>query len=119
MYAIPITQPGKTPAYTVEDVRAFVATQPNGALNTVSGAPFSIDAVEFVSREQAEHMTHGAYSEEAGAPGDLVCIVRLTGPFSGQGMSLMPGARIRQPPAHAVLVFDAHDARLIMLGFYN
>jgi hypothetical protein len=116
MYGIPITQPGKTPAYTVEDVRVYVATRPWGTLQTVSGEPFSIDAVEFVGPEQAEQMTRGAL-HGAVTTGDLVCIMRLTGPFTGQGMSLPSGARILRPPTHAILVFDVHDGRLIMQGF--
>ncbi|HLY31578.1 MAG TPA: hypothetical protein VKQ36_11145 [Ktedonobacterales bacterium] len=118
MYAIPITQPGKTPAYTLEDVRAHVATYSGGDLATVSGAPFSIDTVEFVGPEQAEQMTHDA-AHGVVASDDLVCIVRLTGPFSGQGMSLAPSARKRWSPTYATLVFDAHTGRPIMQGFHD
>ncbi len=116
MSAIPITQPGKTPAYTAEDVRTYLTTHPSGELATESGAPFSIDAVEFVGPEQARQITRGS-TDGSVAPGDLVCIVRLTGPFAGHGISLPPGVRLRRPPTHATLVFDAHTGRLMMQGF--
>lgn len=120
MLAIPITQPGKTPAYTVDDVRAFIASHPGGDLTTASGAPFSIDDVRFVTREEAEQMTRGESLEGQVAPGELVCIVSLTGPFSNNAISIMANApRPQDHPTYAAVIFDAHSGTLLSEWFHN
>jgi hypothetical protein len=117
---VPITQPGKTPAYTVDDARTFIASQRRADLNTVSGAPCTIDDVRFVTREQAERMARS--TPPPGQPGadDLVCVVSLTGPFTGETISAPPGARRREwHPTHIMLVFDAKTGSLNSRWFHD
>lgn len=123
-FAIPITQPGKTPAYTADDARTFIATfvaaHPRADLYTVSGAPFTIDDARFVTREQAEEIMRGESLAGQAAPGDLVCVVSLTGPFTGETISIMPGAKRRTwHPTHITLVFDVHTGNLLTEWFHD
>lgn len=118
-FAIPITQPGKTPAYTVDDARRFVATYQRADFTTVSGAPFTIDDVQFVTREQAEQMMRSSLQGQV-APGDLVCVVSLTGPFTGDTIPVPYGARRRiWHPTYLTLVFDAHTGYLLSEWFHD
>lgn len=121
--AMPITQPGKTPAYTVGDARAFIASQVSqqrADLNTVSGAPCTIDDVRFVTREQAERMMRRTPLEGQPGSGDLVCVVSLTGPFTGEMISGPPGARRREwHPASIMLVFDAQAGSLLSRWYHD
>ncbi len=119
-FAVPITQPGKTPAYTVDDARAFVAKYPSADFNTVSGAPFTIDDVQFVTREQAEQLMRDSSLQGQVAPGDLVCFVSLTGPFTGNTIPVPYGVHKRTwHPTYLALVFDAHTGYLLSEWFHE
>ena len=114
---IPVTQPERTPAYTADDVRALLTSRPFGSLKTVSGAPFSIDDVRFVRWEEAGRVMRSSWPQDT-APSDVVCLVLLTGPFTGESISgpYTPNPRTWHP-LHAILVFDAHNGRLYVEGF--
>jgi hypothetical protein len=117
---IPITRPGQTPAFTEADARTWVEQNGFPGGNTTTGKPFTIDSVDFITREQAEARTHGESLEGQVAPGDIVCYVVLTGPFDGSGIDLPIGVTPKPSDLagyHGVMIFDAHTGLLLMWGY--
>ena len=80
--AISVTLPGKAPAFTEADVRAFYTAShgfPNGRMPT-GGIP-PIASITFMSREQAEaNVTHHESLSEL-PTGALVCVLMVQGPL--------------------------------------
>lgn len=117
---IPLTLSGQTPAYTAQDAQNYVVVHGFPGGNTTTGKPFTVDSVTFVTREQAETMIHGESLTGQVAPGDLVCIVVLSGPFDGSGISAPFGVTVKPADVaqyHGVMVFDAHTGVLLMWGY--
>jgi hypothetical protein len=80
--AITVTLPGKVPAFTEADVRAFyTASHGFPGARALDGTAPPIASIAFMSREQAEaNVTHHESLSEL-PTGALVCVVMVQGPF--------------------------------------
>lgn len=110
--AITPTQKG-VPAFTVADVRQYLATHAFPGGPTVSGAPSTIVQIVFITSKQASELMQG---ESIGLPDKaLVCYVELHGPFLLTKAHTPPGQPTPVAP-NGELVFDAQTGNLLLWG---
>lgn len=109
--------PGKVPAFTADDMRAYLQSAPECAVGpTFSGEPPIIETLEFVGCKELSRRL----KLSIGLPDDaLVCYVVLLGPFNATRISLPPGA---PPGPHYPLrileIYDARTGRLLVMSGY-
>lgn len=133
VHAIVPSLPGKVPAYTVNDVRAYLAGHP--FQSTTAGLPPRITEIAFITREQAETAMAGE-SLAPLPPGSLVCYVEYAGPFdvrrapsilpsfnpvTGPGTPTVTPQPTVDPSSYisqtAHFVFDASTGNLLEWGY--
>jgi NarL family two-component system response regulator LiaR len=107
--------PGQVPAFTVEDMRAYLQGAPSCALGpTLSGEPPTVESVEFVSCKELRDRLHVHIGWDDDA---LVCFVVLRGPFNPTMMSRPPGSRPGSRYCERVgEIYDASTGRLLVTG---
>jgi hypothetical protein len=107
--------PNKVPAFTVEDMKAYLQSAPSCAGGpTLSGQPPTIETLEFVGcKELTDRL-----NLFIGLPDDaLVCYVVLRGPFRLTLMSYPPGAVQGIPVSETVEeIYDARTGDLLVWG---
>ena len=105
--------PNKVPAFTLEDMRAYLQSAPFCAGGpTLSGQPPTIDTLEFVGcKELTDRL-----NLFIGLPDDaLVCYVVLRGPFHLTLMSYPPGAVQGIPVSETVEeIYNARTGDLLV-----
>jgi hypothetical protein len=108
--------PGRVPAFTESDVRAYFAHFPFPG--TTTGLPATVTSVQFITREQASAAMNGESLSEVPS-GALVCYVVLTGHFNPRALGPMPAdAKPRTDfITSAHMVFDATTGNLLVLGY--
>ncbi len=109
------TTNASTPAFTKDDVIAFVNKHGFAGGPVAKGAHLKILMIQFVTAAQASQLMKG---ESVGRPDDyLVCYVRVEGPFQVKDAEVPPGAKL---PAADIgdMVFDAHTGNLLVWGVY-
>jgi hypothetical protein len=103
-----------TPAFTVEDVRAYYQTNPFHGGPTVSGTPPTIVSIKFITSQQARTLMG---DESVSRPdGALVCYVELLGPFFPTCVSVPPGQALPATVDGGVEVFDVQTGNLLVWG---
>lgn len=81
--------PGQVPAFTAEDMKAYLHGAPECSLGpTLSGEPSTVESVEFASVKELRERLHAWIGPEDDA---LVCFVVLRGPFHLTMISRAPG----------------------------
>jgi hypothetical protein len=107
------------PAFTVNDVKNYIARYGFPGGPTVKGSSPTVMKVLFITAKQASILMHG---EETGRPDNaLVCYVLLKGPFDTSSMSVPPSNAQQTPTAHkpvllGEMLFDAHTGNLLVWG---
>jgi hypothetical protein len=111
-----LSQTGTGPAFTQDDVVAYLNTNGFFAGPVVSGAHLKILTVKFVTSKQASDLMSG---ESVGRPDDaLVCYVKVQGPFLLTNVSVPRGAKAQTTAEYGDAVFDAHTGNLLVWGVY-
>lgn len=113
--AITPSQPG-IPAFTIDDVKHYLASHSFEGGPTVDRSSYSIDTIQFLKAKQASVLMQG---EVVGLPDDaLVCYTVLRGPFILQNVRMPPGEPIPATPiaSRGVEVFDARTGNLLVWG---
>ena len=104
------------PAFTEEDVRNYVATQPvpGGSISSV-GMP-TVIKIEFMTTREASELIHNFISWHKD---DLVCYVELEGAFTFHGGPPGRVSRYEATPAdtRVVEILDAQTGNCLVTGF--
>jgi len=107
------------PAFTQDDVIAYLNRYGFFAGPVVSGAHMKILSVQFVTSKRASQLMNG---ESVGRPDNaLVCYVKVQGPFSLANSHAGSFATSKPAPTTAEYgdaVFDAHTGNLLVWGVY-
>lgn len=106
--------PGRVPAFTVDDMRAYLQSAPRCDLGpTLSGEPPTVESIEFATSRDLRERLH----TDIGLPDDaLACFVVLRGPFHLTGISLAPGTVVHGTPTCDIVgeIYDARTGRLLV-----
>ena len=116
-HLVPVTE--NAPRFTESDVRAYLKHFDTSAIvgPTVSGKPFTIRKIQFMTNKEVFILTHG---ENPGLADDaVVCVVELYGPFYMTTISVPPGRKPFPPMDSVSVVFDAQTGNIIMNWEYN
>jgi hypothetical protein len=105
--------PGQVPAFTAEDMRAYLEGRPECGLGpTVSGQPPTVESIEFATGREIRDRLHTSTGLLDDA---LACVVVLRGPFRPTRISGPPGYRGLQGVCEiAGEIYDASTGRLIV-----
>lgn len=115
------SQNASGPAFTQDDVIAFLNKYGFFAGPLAPGAHLKILTVQFVTAKQASALMYG---ESVGRPDDyLVCYVKVEGPFlltNVHGGPDLPGIKTKAPTTakYGDAVFDGHTGNLLVWGIY-
>lgn len=110
------SQTGTGPAFTQDDVVAYLNTNGFFAGPVVSGAHLKILTIQFVTSKQASDLMSG---ESVGRPDDaIVCYVKVQGPFLLTNVPVPHGAKAQTTAEYGDAVFDAHTGNLLVWGVY-
>jgi hypothetical protein len=105
--AVPVKTPGQTPAFSQDDVRAYVQSHAlPGSLAKLSRVD-AVQLVSFMRADQASQMLDNEPTETE--PDRAVCVVIETGDFAIP----MPDRRVMHYPV-AAEVFDARTGNFLM-----
>lgn len=111
-----LAQAGSGPAFTQDDVIAYLNQSGFFAGPVVSGAHLKILTVQFVTAKRASELMYG---ESVGRPDDaLVCYVKVEGPFLLINVSVPRGTKAVTTAKYGDAVFDAHTGNLLVWGVY-
>lgn len=105
------------PAFTEEDVRAYVATThpvPGGSITSVKTP--TVIRVAFMPIQEASELIHNCVSQRKE---DLVCYVELEGAFTFHGGPPGYVSRYATTPAHTrvFMILDAQTGNCFVTGF--
>ena len=104
------------PAFTEEDVRNYVATQPvpGGSIRSVKTP--TVIKIEFMTTQEASELIHNFISWRKD---DLVCYVELEGAFTFHGGPPGRVSRYETTPAETRVfeIFDAQTGNCLVTGF--
>jgi hypothetical protein len=105
--------PGRVPAFTAEDMKAYLQGAPSCSLGpTLSGQPPTVESVEFVGCKELTVRLHVYIGLADDAP---VCYVVLRGPFMLTGVSFPPGGHHLPPFSETEEeIYDASTGRLLV-----
>ena len=104
-----------TPAFTRDDVIAYLNTNGFPAGPLVQGAHLKILTFQFITAKQASDRMKGEF---VGLPDNsLVCYVKVQGPFMLTNVHL-PKGYPRTTAEIGDIVFDGHTGNLMIWGFY-
>ncbi len=116
-HLMPATE--NAPGFTESDVRTYLKHFDTSTLvgPTVSGNPFIIRKIQFMTNKEVTTLSHG---ENPGLADDtIVCVAELYGPFYMTAISVPPGAK-QLPPMDAIgVVFNAQTGKIIMTWEYE
>ena len=108
--------PGQVPAFTAEDMRAYLQGAPECSLGpTLSGEPPTVESVEFASFKELKYRLNESIGLDDDAP---ACFVVLRGPFHLTRISLPPGKVVYGIPWCNTVgeIYDASTGRLLVMG---
>lgn len=110
-----VTANDASPAFTENDVVAYLNKEGFPAGPLVQGASLKILAFQFVPANQASALMKGEF---IGRPDDaLVCYVKVQGPFM-LTYAHLPAGDTQTTADIGDIVFDAHTGNLLAWGFY-
>lgn len=102
-----------TPAFTSDDVTAFLTKNGFYAGPVVQGAQLKVVSIQFVTAKQASNLMNGAH---VGRPDDsLVCYVKVQGPFMLTNVSMPRGTK-KTTAEFGEVVFDGHTGNMLVWG---
>ena len=104
------------PAFTQEDVRNYVATQPVPGASIRSVKTPTVMKIEFMTTQEASELIHNFISWRKD---DLVCYVELEGAFTFHGGPPGRVSRYETTPAETRVceIFDAQTGNCLVTGF--
>lgn len=115
-YGIPAIEPhlSTIPAFTEEDVRAYVTTHPIASPSISSAEPPTVLSVKFITAQEASGLIHNFVSWRKD---DLVCYVELEGDFLFHGGP--PGYIAKTTPTRNRIfeILDAQTGNCFITGF--
>ena len=108
--------PGQVPAFTAEDMKAYLQGAPECSLGpTLSGEPPTVESVEFASVKALRERLQVWIGPDDDAP---VCFVVLRGPFHLTRISLPPGKVVYGLPWCNIVgeIYDSMTGSMICAG---
>ncbi len=116
-HLMPATE--NAPRFTEADVRAFLEDFDTSSIvgGTVSGKPFTIRKIQFMTNKEVFVLTHG--KNPGLADNAVVCVAELYGPFYMAAISVPPGRKPLPPMDVIGIVFDGQTGKIIMTWEYN
>jgi hypothetical protein len=113
MKALTPTKPGESPAFTTDDVKAYLLKTPVPSATRYNPQAITVVAIDFVTSKDASARLGG---EPLGLPDSrLVCFALLQGSFTFSGPP-GGGSPSQATYSNVVEIFDAQTGNLLLVG---